>query len=335
MVVVGGITRLTGSGLSMTDWRPISRHLPPMNSQAWGAEFKKYKESPEFKYKNFNMQIDDFKGIYWWEFIHRQLGKIVGLVSFLACVFVGASYTRGRSDKTKNSISYFFKGFLIASSSGKSLMLIFIMVCLQGVLGIYMVKSGLVKIPEVSHFRLAAHLLGAFSIIALCTWMVQSAKYQTKIEVANKHKVAIIVFLVLLILQILYGAFMAGLKAGKSFNTWPLMEGYFIHPKVLYLKGFFNNFLNNTNMIQFIHRTLGIILVLFSGHIFFAMGKDLSSKRQNKAKLYFVIVLLLQFILGIMTLVMKVPLTLAVLHQAGAALLLITSFNLAHSLVRA
>jgi len=312
MVIIGAITRLTQSGLSISDWRPVMGIFPPLNESQWNEAFDYYKEFPEFKKLNFNMTLNDYKTIYFWEYLHRILGRFIGLLFIFPFV-------------------YFLSRKFLNSSLIKNLLLLFSLGVLQGFMGWYMVKSGLVDNPYISHFRLAAHLSIAFIIIAYVYWIKMSIMYPDKNKKSLQrynHSINFILFL--FFIQIVYGAFTAGLKAGNYWNTFPLMEGQFIPYGLWDLEPAYSNLLNNKKMIQFIHRAIGILL-LISIYLFSFKLKDLSLDFNLKGR-NLVTAISCQVFLGIVTLISKAPLVLAASHQFLAVIILLLLINTKHSL---
>lgn len=305
MVFIGGITRLTDSGLSMVDWRPIMGAIPPMDSEQWNKAFDAYKAYPEYQLVNKGMSLSEFKYIFFWEYFHRLMGRIVGIAFFFPFLFFLIR------KKIPNHKLKLFVAFLLGGS--------------QGLLGWYMVKSGLVQRPDVSHFRLAAHLSLAFIIIAYLFWIIFDMTLKHKIKlpsVASRFKVPLYILMILVGLQIVYGAFVAGLDAGIGYNTWPLM-GESLIPKAAYRNGtFLQNIFYNPATIQFIHRTLGIVILFYSGILFFKFKKYEILSKEKSVKIIFHCVIT-QFIIGVGTLLMKVPVSLGSLHQIMACILFI------------
>jgi len=295
MVVVGGLTRLTNSGLSMVEWRPLMGALPPMSDIEWERVYALYKNSPEFEKKHFWMEIGDFKQIFFWEWSHRLLGRLVGVVYALPLIFFWI----------KNMIP---KGYTL------KLLVPFILGGLQGLMGWYMVMSGLVDHPEVSHFRLAAHLLLAFLIIAVLLWLglsIRSVKRHSD-PVLFRHGV---VAFILLCCTILWGAFTAGLDAGLIYNdTFPKMGNHWL-PDILTREGFsLSLFSGNHETVQFLHRWLAIgsALALLSLWFHGVLRKNAFPALHLLAVMVFV-----QFSLGLATLYSGVDLHLAAMHQSG------------------
>ena len=307
MVVVGCITRLTHSGLSITDWSFMGS-LPPVNEQGWTERFDKYKESPEFKMINSAMQMEEFKSIFWWEYIHRMIGRIIGLV-FIS----GFAYFLFRRKFT----SALIRKMLILVSLGM----------LQGLIGWWMVKSGLVKNPAVSHFRLATHLMSAFTVFAFTLWyaleLIYDGKESSEHNTGEDFKLRPILVLtsVALIFQIIYGAFVAGLKAGLYYPTWPKMgDEWFPEETILTSDSVIKDFTENGAGVQFIHRTAAwvlVALVIFLWIQSSRMKKSLSKGMYNGITLL-IYLLTAQVMLGIYTLLYSVPVVLGVLHQTIA-----------------
>jgi len=299
MVGVGGATRLTQSGLSMVDWHPISGILPPLSEAAWQTEFDKYKQYPEYQKLNRGMQLAEFKTIYYWEYGHRVLGRLIGLVFVLPLIFFWS---------VKQIPAGFKPRFLIALLLGGS----------QGFMGWFMVKSGLVDRPSVSHFRLAAHLCLALLILAYLFDLTLALGSTQRESVPPSLKRAIQLMIGLFVLQLVYGGFTAGLKAGLGFNTYPKMGDAWIAEAALTLAPFWQNFLENGAMIQFIHRWLGLlVLVVASAVLGIALSQDVSQTVKRAAVLC-IGLLFIQFGLGVTTLVTFVPLHWALSHQVFA-----------------
>ncbi|MCB0737294.1 MAG: COX15/CtaA family protein [Bacteroidetes bacterium] len=305
MVAIGGITRLTDSGLSMVDWRPIMGSLPPLNQAEWQASFNAYKSSPEYIELNNHFTLSDYKGIFWWEFIHRSIGRLLGIVFIIPFIFFVAR------KRIKGNL---LKWCLVILSLG----------ALQGYLGWYMVESGLFNRPYVSQFRLAIHLSMAFTIISVIWWVLLMIQNKERNQSGGGIRALGLAFFALVCIQIIYGAFVAGLDAGLVHNTWPLMDGYFIHPASFGMDSLLANLTENKSGVQFVHRTLGIIVFVF-GLFLFSRSRHAFTQTQKNALTTIAIVVILQFILGIATLLAGVPLLIAVLHQLGALTLLLAS----------
>ena len=307
MIIVGGLTRLTDSGLSITQWQLFSGIIPPITENDWVYYFNLYKEIPEYKLQNYSMTINEFKVIFWWEWIHRILGRIIGLAIILPLIFF--------------SFKINFKKLI-------NLYIIFLLVCFQGFMGWYMVASGLVDRVDVSHFRLSAHLFIAFIILASLTWNYLNFKTNlNKSFFVNSSKlVSVKVFLFLIFLQIIFGAFVSGLDAGKIYQTWPLMnDSYF--PNDVYFKNYkeFLN-LNDRSVVQFIHRNLAYIIFFLLIFIGFNV-KKLNKKNLYKPYFYLLIFILIQIILGILALITDLNIAIASLHQISSIFLILLSLN--------
>lgn len=309
MVIVGGITRLTDSGLSMVDWRPLMGAIPPLNEQAWLEVFEKYKQFPEYKLVKEGMSLSDFKFIFFWEYFHRLTGRLIGLVFFVPYMYF---LIKGRLSKSLNL----------------KLLVAFVLGGLQGLMGWYMVKSGLVDRPDVSHYRLAAHLSLAFLIIGYIFWIVFGLIKDNQNNSYNKglHR-SLLIFICLLVIQIIYGAFVAGLDAGVGYNTFPLMDGHLVPRSFFFLSPKWLNFFENNASIQFIHRTIGWLILILSSTIWFKYKNDNISRSQRLALFAMFLMVMLQFGLGVLTLIFVVPISLASLHQAGACLLMLLTLR--------
>ena len=299
IVVVGGITRLTRSGLSIVEWQPLIGALPPLSETDWQALFAKYRETPEFRLVNFDMQLDGFKRIFWWEYVHRLLGRLAGLVFLAPFLYFLA---RRRLDR-----------LLAGKLAG-----VFLLGALQGALGWAMVKSGLVDDPRVSQFRLTAHLGLALLIFSAQFWLALGLLNDKKSSPGYATVIPLMVFL-----MALSGAMVAGLRAGAAYNTFPLMNGHLVPPEILMLEPWWRNFGYNMATVQFVHRGFfWLLLILIPIAWWKARGKGPS----NLLLAAFV----LQAVLGIATLLLKVPVALAAAHQGGAVLLLAAALWYTH-----
>jgi cytochrome c oxidase assembly protein subunit 15 len=315
MVVLGGFTRLTGSGLSMANWRPLMGWLPPLSDAQWQQMFDLYQQTPEFLKVNSHMDVSAFKSIFWLEFLHRLLGRTIGMVFLLPFVF------------------FFVKGYIKANEWLKYL-LMFILGGMQGVLGWYMVKSGLVDNPHVSQYRLTAHLVAAFLIYAYMFWVAMSLLFPTTGAVRHPWYRKSLALTALTSLTIISGGFVAGLKAGKIYNTFPMMGDYWVPPGTMALEPFWRNFFDNMTTVQLDHRVLAITtLIAVIVYWVKARQADLPTRTRPavNALLHTVI---LQVILGITTLLMSVPVLLGATHQGVAMLLFTVSLYILHSLRR-
>ncbi|WP_412561344.1 COX15/CtaA family protein [Winogradskyella sp. MIT101101] len=305
MVIVGGITRLTHSGLSISNYKLISGTIPPMNEVEWNEAFDLYKQYPEYQKLNYGMSLEEFKDIYFWEWIHRVIGRFIGLVFIIPFVY------------------FLIKKRLSKSTIKKSIILL-IMGGFQGFLGWYMVKSGLVDRPDVSHYRLAAHLTTAFLTFAYTFWVALDLMFPNKKQIDKKLRNLIRIGLIVLIIQIIYGAFVAGLDAGWIHNHWPFMsEGKFIHETVYIEQNpTYLNFIEGKSGVQFVHRTLAYIVVIFILAIWYKATRNEITHWQTKGVNSLLIMVGVQFLLGVLTLIYAVPVWLGVLHQVGAFILL-------------
>ena len=307
MVIVGGITRLTHSGLSISNYKLISGTIPPTNALQWNEAFDLYKQYPEYQKLNYNMTIDEFKDIYFWEWIHRVLGRFIGLVFVIPFV-----YFLLRKQLTKSTIK---KCLILLAMGG-----------FQGFLGWFMVKSGLVDKPDVSHYRLAMHLTTAFLTFAYTFWVALDLIFPSKKQINTRFRNLIRLGLVTLVIQIIWGAFVAGLDAGWIHNHWPLMnDGELIHQSVtIEQEPLLRNFIEGKSGVQFIHRYLAYIVVGIIGFIWFKARKNKTTALQQKGINLLLILVGVQFVLGVLTLVLFVPVWLGVLHQVTAFFLLAT-----------
>ncbi|GGH47208.1 heme A synthase [Mangrovimonas yunxiaonensis] len=305
MVVVGGITRLTDSGLSISNYKLITGTIPPLNDTEWQEAFELYKQYPEYQKLNYHFELEDFKQIYFWEWLHRVIGRLIGLVFFVPFL-------------------YFLLTKQLTKSTVKKSLALMALGAFQGFLGWYMVKSGLVDKPDVSHFRLAAHLITAFFTFAATLWVALDLIYPERkpIQFPKFRKLIIISFIILTV-QIIYGAFVAGLKAGLLHNHWPMMnEGKFIHHTVYIFEPFYKNLIENPSGIQFIHRTLAYLVVATIIWLWVEAKKINLSQLQKKSISALVVIVFIQFALGVFTIIYQVPLWLGVAHQIGAFFLL-------------
>ena len=315
MVVLGGVTRLTGSGLSMADWRPLMGWLPPFSDIQWQRVFDLYQQTPEFLKVNSHMDVSAFKGIFWLEFLHRLLGRMIGIVFLLPLIF------------------FLVKGYIKAAEWPKY-SLMFVLGGLQGVLGWYMVKSGLVDNPHVSQYRLSAHLSAAFLIYAYMFWVAMSLLFPASGEQRHPWYRKSLAVTVLTSVTIISGGFVAGLKAGKIYNTFPLMGDDWIPPGTMALEPFWRNFFENMTTVQLDHRVLAIsTFLVIIGFWVKARKADLPA-RSRPAVNALLHTAIFQVALGISTLLMSVPIFFVALHQAIAMLLFTVSLYILHSLRR-
>jgi cytochrome c oxidase assembly protein subunit 15 len=312
MVIVGGITRLTHSGLSISNYKLISGTLPPMNEAEWNEAFDLYKQYPEYQKLNNHFNLQDFKDIYFWEWLHRFIGRMIGLIFLLPFL-------------------YFLITKQLTKPTIKKAIILLGLGAFQGFMGWYMVKSGLVDMPDVSHYRLAAHLTTAFVTFAYTFWVALDLMFPNKKEINIKFRNLVRWGLAILLLQIIYGAFVAGLDAGFIHNHWPMMtEGKFMHETV-YIEQtpLYKNFIEGKSGVQFVHRILAYIVVLFIVIIWLKSKKLMLTKMQTKGIHALLIMVGVQFLLGVFTIILQVPVWLGVAHQIGAFFLLsIMTFTL-------
>ncbi len=305
MVIVGGITRLTHSGLSMSNYKLISGTIPPMNETEWNAAFDLYKQYPEYQKINNQFTLQDFKDIYFWEWLHRVIGRFIGIV-----FIIPFAYFLIRKQLTKSTI--------------KKCLVLMLLGSFQGFLGWFMVKSGLVDRPDVSHYRLAMHLTSAFITFAYTLWVALDLIYPEKKKIDIKFRNLIRFTLAILLLQIIYGAFVAGLDAGLLHNHWPLMnDGALIHESVYIEQSpIINNFIEGKSGVQFVHRYLAYVVVGLIFIIWYKGKRIKKNNTQSNTLNTLLIIVSIQFVLGIFTLLYRVPITLGVLHQVVAFFLL-------------
>ena len=313
MVVLGGITRLTGSGLSMVDWQPIMGWLPPLSDAEWQRTFEMYQQSPEFHKINSHMDVSAFKGIFWLEFLHRLLGRTIGLV--FAIPFI-----------------YFLVRGYIATREWPKYLLMFVLGGLQGVLGWYMVKSGLVDNPHVSQYRLTAHLLAAFLIYAYMFWVAMSLLFPEPGNDRHPLYRKTVLLMCLISITIISGGFVAGLKAGLIYNTFPMMGSYWLPPGLSALDPFWRNLTENMTTVQFDHRLLAIATFVLIIMYWLRARKADMPQRARPAANALLHTAVLQVALGISTLLLSVPVVLAAAHQAVAMVLFTVGLFLVHSL---
>ncbi|HVF62416.1 MAG TPA: COX15/CtaA family protein [Casimicrobiaceae bacterium] len=321
IVVVGGITRLTRSGLSITEWQPIFGAVPPLSPSDWQVAFDKYRATPEYAQVNRGMSLDAFKRIFWWEYAHRLLGRILG-VAFLVPLLGFAVRRR------------------IPPNHGAKLAGIFVLGTVQGALGWYMVQSGLVDDPRVSPLRLTAHLTLAFVILGALLWLALSlvfprrhASVSPQLRSARLWASAIAALVLVLVAS---GGLVAGIRAGAAYNTFPLMNGALVPPEILMIDPWWKNFVWNMATVQFDHRLGALTLFVLVPLLWWKVMRcgDRPSRAVASAHALIALVLL-QILVGIATLVAGVPIVLAALHQAGAVLVFAGSLNLAHALLEA
>jgi cytochrome c oxidase assembly protein subunit 15 len=302
MIIVGGLTRLTDSGLSITEWQLFSGFLPPINETQWIKYFDLYKKIPEFQLQNYSMTLQEFKIIFWWEWMHRFLGRLIG-ISFL--------------------IPLIYFSFRIGFKNLRNLYFIFILICFQGFIGWYMVSSGLVDRIDVSHFRLSIHLLIAFLIISLIFWNYLELK-NLNFSKNGLNKLIPVIFLLFIFSQISIGAFVSGMDAGKIYNSWPLMGTSYFPDDSKFIDLFSVSSFSNPSLVQFMHRNLAYFILGFYLFILMQVYK-------NRITSYFFIIkiigflLLVQIILGILTLLFGAQIFLSSMHQISSIFLVSSS----------
>ena len=301
MIVVGGLTRLTDSGLSITEWQLFSGFLPPLNDSDWNNYFDLYKEIPEFKIQNYDMSLHEFKIIFWWEWAHRFLGRIIGISFLLPLLYF--------------TVKIGFKKLI-------HIYFIFFLICFQGFIGWYMVSSGLIDRLDVSHFRLSIHLIIAFIIISLILW--NYFKLKIKHTVIKNLKYSSIILLILIYSQIVIGAFVSGMDAGQIYNSWPLMDSSYFPDDNKLINLFNTSAFSDPSLVQFMHRNLAYIIFVF---YLFILIKVYINKLSD---LYFSInivglILIVQIILGIFTLLYGAQIVLASMHQISSIFLVSSS----------
>ncbi|HET6628308.1 MAG TPA: COX15/CtaA family protein [Woeseiaceae bacterium] len=311
MVILGGVTRLTGSGLSMVDWRPIMGVLPPLGADDWERAFELYQQSPEFRLVNPDMDVGGFKGIFWLEYLHRLLGRLIGLAFALPFVwFVWKGYIRKR-EWPKYALMFVLGG-------------------LQGLLGWYMVKSGLVDDPRVSQYRLAAHLVAAISIYAYMFWVALSLLQRERQTIRHPWFGRTVALAVLVLITVVSGAFVAGLDAGLVFNTFPKMGDYWIPPGAFAIEPKWLNLFENVAAVQFDHRILAITTFFTIVVYWWFAGRTPMPRRLRRGVHALLHVAVLQVALGISTLLLMVPTILGAAHQANALILFTVVLYLCH-----
>jgi len=316
MVVVGGVTRLTHSGLSMVEWQPLVGTIPPLDQQQWQEVFNQYQATPEYQKINRGMSLDEFKGIFWWEYVHRLLGRVIGLVFFVP-------------------LAWFLVRGSISGMLGLKLAGIFLLGALQGAIGWYMVKSGLVDNPRVSQFRLTAHLGMALLILAAMLWTALDLMFPRGAEQAaarSRLGSFAAALTALVFLMALSGGFVAGIRAGFAYNTFPLMNGHLVPPGIFILDPWWSNLFSNMATVQFNHRLIAWLLMLLVPVFWIAARRVPMAPRARLATHALLAMLFLQIALGISTLVLGVPVPLAAAHQGGAVLLLCAALWNAHEM---
>ena len=310
IIIVGGLTRLTNSGLSITEWELIKGIFPPLNDNSWNLYFEQYKLIPQYKLLNYNMTIDEFKIIFYWEYIHRILARLIGLFFLLPLIYF---YFSKKIRKPYINVCFFILSLIV----------------LQGVIGWYMVKSGLVNNITVSHYRLSVHLSMAIIIISSIFWLIKninSKEDKSFFKLSNSNSFFQI-FILLIFVQIILGAFVSGLDAGKIYQTWPMMGSTFF-PNDFFFKNIASFFeFDSHSLVQFYHRNLAYIITLYAFILilFVYQKKIFKLYKSVKILLFF---LFLQIGLGIFTLISGLNIYLASLHQITSVLLFLSALNL-------
>jgi cytochrome c oxidase assembly protein subunit 15 len=302
IILVGGLTRLTDSGLSITTWELFAGFLPPLTNDKWVDYFNLYKTIPEYQEQNFNMTLDEFKLIFWWEWAHRQLGRLIGLITLLPLLYFAI----------KN-------GLWVVKRYG----IIFILVCLQGFLGWYMVSSGLVNRIDVSHYRLSIHLFTAFIILSMVFWNILKL---TKLQI-NQISIKLFFikfFLVLLFIQLIIGAFVSGMDAGTIYNTWPLMGASYFPDDSKMIEFLNISVFDNPSIVQFLHRNLAYLIMIVYIFLLISIFKE-TNKIFRKPILIIGISLCLQVVLGVLTILSGVKIIYASLHQINSILIILST----------
>lgn len=308
MVVIGGLTRLTHSGLSITDWS-VMGSVPPLNDNQWNAQFLEYQKSPEFFKVNASMTLNEFKSIFWWEYIHRMIGRLLGYVFILGAIILFIK---------RKLQAFMYPG----------LFLLFLLGALQGLIGWWMVYSGLVSKPAVSHYRLATHFLSALTLFSALLFIILKWKYNFKRKRHSLLKTHLF-FIAILCVQLIWGAFTAGyvsgnaakIRPGHIFNTWPKMGEQWIADQVFEGSTFVASVLENPSGIQFMHRVMAFVLAIVILFLVWRSSKHFCNTYQKQGITALLYTLTVQIMLGIFTLIYNVPIVLAALHQTTAFVL--------------
>jgi len=310
IIIVGGLTRLTNSGLSITEWELIKGILPPLNNKSWELYFEQYKLIPQYKFLNFNMTLNEFKIIFYWEYFHRILARVIGLFFLIPLIYFYFS--------KKIKRQYIIICYLILS-----------LIILQGIIGWYMVQSGLVYDVTVSHYRLSIHLSTAIIIISTLFWLIKNvtAGHNKNFFNFKKENILYVSFILLIFIQIIMGAFVSGLDAGKIYQTWPMMGNTYFPNDFFYEDLTSLVRLDSHSLVQFYHRILAYIIVLYALSMILIVYKNNLYNLYNPLK-FVLFFLFLQIILGIFTLVSGLNIYLASMHQITSVLLIFSALNL-------
>ena len=305
MVLVGGATRLTESGLSIVEWKPVAGTLPPLNAAQWAQAFEGYKAIPQYRELNAGMSLAEFKTIFWWEWSHRLLGRVIGAVYLLPFL-------------------YFLWRSALSTELKRRLWMIFALGALQGAVGWWMVASGLTQRTEVSQYRLATHLVLALIIFASIVWTLRRMRARSQLVASGRLKFSAVALLVLTFIQLYFGALVAGLRAGRVYNTWPEIDGALIPSaaRLWFESPWWRNLFDNTLTVQFEHRMTAYALLILA--VLHAI--DATRSRAGRAVIggawSLAAAIILQAVLGILTLLHQVPIDLALAHQATAIVVL-------------
>jgi len=318
MVVLGGVTRLTRSGLSIVEWQPIIGALPPLTAADWEEIFLKYQQTPEYQKVNPGMGLDGFKGIFWLEYFHRLLGRLIGVAFFVPLL-------------------YFLWRRALTLRLALKLGGIFLLGAAQGALGWYMVASGLIDDPRVSHYRLTAHLALAVAIYAAMLWLALDLLMPAPARAAATGHLGRLRRLAwtvtgLVVAMVVTGGLVAGIRAGYAYNTFPLMNGYWIPPEILLIEPWYLNFFNNMATVQFDHRLFAWLLAVAVPWLWYEAGRAELPARARLLTHFLLAALVLQIALGISTLLLAVPVALAAAHQAGALIVFTAALAVNHTL---
>ena len=299
MIIVGGLTRLTDSGLSITKWQLFSGLVPPLNQEDWIMYFNLYKQIPEFKLQNFNMTISEFKIIFWWEWAHRFLGRLIGICFLLPLIYFSFKI------KFSKLLNFYF---------------IFFLICFQGFLGWYMVSSGLVDRVDVSHYRLSVHLVLAFLILSLIFWSYLKITVLNNNQSFRINRFIPFCFLILIFVQIAIGAFVSGMDAGKIYNSWPLMGSTYF-PNDNDISNLFKlSVFDDPSLVQFIHRNLAYVISIFYLLILYKIYRNKIYDLYRSVNLLGIIIIL-QVFLGILTILYGAQILIASMHQLSSIFL--------------
>jgi cytochrome c oxidase assembly protein subunit 15 len=301
IVAVGGLTRLTDSGLSITEWELFKGILPPLTDAKWLFYFDEYKKIPEYIEINYNMTLSEFKVIYYWEYGHRILARLIGLFSIIPMIYLFFKFKKERKNLFKYS-------------------LIFILICVQGFVGWFMVSSGLIENTDVSHYRLALHLSLALTILSIIFWFIMGTIKISAFKIKFNNSL-LNLFFILIVLQIVLGAFLAGMDGGLIYNSWPDMNGNFLPNDINNIDLFLYSSLDNPSVVQFYHRITAYLLFI---SLIFLNYYTYKTKIDFKPVLILNIAIFVQIVLGIVTLITGVKITYASLHQLGSVFVLIS-----------